>query len=232
MNPPFGVLFLFPFLLLLAGCKSCDTSFPEDSYFVLDEEIDVPDLDSLEECPYGHSNLKRIPILYGLPMASEELTRKLKNNEIVLGGCCVGPAEEVIECLECGFGIEEGFSPSSTLWRRASEDPDSFERKISELLINLKPPGAEQTSFSQTVDLRDEWSESVYIDCNVPAVELMDYMETWLDENSLGPWEYWDPSPQSKWGCSMNSEDYTWSVSIWTRTPEEETTLSFRHDLQ
>jgi hypothetical protein len=144
MNLPFGVLFLFPFLLLLPGCKSCDTSFSENSSFGLNEEVDVPDLDSLKECPYGHSNLKRISILYGFPIASEELTRKLENKEIVLGGCCGGPAEDVIECLECGFSIQEGFDPSFASWTRSSEDPDSFERKISELLINLKPLGAER----------------------------------------------------------------------------------------
>ncbi len=233
MSPLSRALILISFLLFSAGCRSSDTFFPENSTLLIpDEAVNVPDLDSLEKCPYGHRKLKRIPILYGFPVNSEELTQQIENKEVVLGGCCVGSAEEVIECLECGFSIQAGLTPSSAWWIRISEDPDSFEKQISEILRNLKPPSGGRVSFSQMVDLRGNWSESVVIDCSLPAAELMDYMETWLDENGLGPWEYWDPSPQSKWGCRMNSEDYTWSVSIWTRVADEETALSFNHDFQ
>jgi len=55
-------------------------------------------------CPgCGAPTIARIQ--YGLPMFSDELTEKIKNKEIVLGGCIVTPSNPSWQCTSCKVEI-------------------------------------------------------------------------------------------------------------------------------
>ena len=51
-------------------------------------------------CPQCNSQ-KIAEIVYGLPDNSKELKRKLKAEEIVLGGCCVTENDPTWKCIDC-----------------------------------------------------------------------------------------------------------------------------------
>ena len=58
----------------------------------------------MKKCPRCGS--KRVaPILYGLPMYDEEMVRKLRNEELFLGGCCVSQCDPQFHCFECGKDV-------------------------------------------------------------------------------------------------------------------------------
>ena len=48
------------------------------------------------------------PILYGMPVFDEELERRLRDRELVLGGCLVSPFNPQYHCFGCG---ENFFDP-------------------------------------------------------------------------------------------------------------------------
>ena len=59
-------------------------------------------------CPFcGSDNVALIQ--WGRPMWNDELERKLKDGEIVLGGCMISPDSEKWECNNCGkrFGLAD-----------------------------------------------------------------------------------------------------------------------------
>jgi predicted RNA-binding Zn-ribbon protein involved in translation (DUF1610 family) len=63
------------------------------------KSIEKPD-----KCPECGSD-KIAWILYGLPSFSENLRKKLKNDEIVLGGCCITKNDPSWKCIDCGTVI-------------------------------------------------------------------------------------------------------------------------------
>jgi hypothetical protein len=53
------------------------------------------------KCPEcGSEKIARI--LYGLPSFSESLRKRLENNEVVLGGCCITVNDPSWKCVHCG----------------------------------------------------------------------------------------------------------------------------------
>lgn len=51
-------------------------------------------------CPScGSRNTAKI--LWGMPAYSEELEEELRNNEIILGGCCISDNDPSYHCNEC-----------------------------------------------------------------------------------------------------------------------------------
>ena len=58
----------------------------------------------MKKCPKCGSE-QIAPILYGLPVRSEELNRKLENREIFLGGCRVSDCDPKFHCFGCGENI-------------------------------------------------------------------------------------------------------------------------------
>ena len=55
------------------------------------------------EC--GSEKIARI--LYGLPVYTEDISKKVENNEIVLGGCCITKDDPSWQCTDCGTVILE-----------------------------------------------------------------------------------------------------------------------------
>ena len=58
------------------------------------------------QCPACGSKLIA-PILFGLPMFSEELENKLAAGQIVLGGCCISDDDPKWECVDCHAQVYE-----------------------------------------------------------------------------------------------------------------------------
>ena len=72
----------------------------------------------MKKCPKCGS--KRVaPILYGLPVFSDELEQKLNNEELYLGGCCVSHWDPAFHCFECGKDVG---TPPILLSKRGEED--------------------------------------------------------------------------------------------------------------
>jgi hypothetical protein len=57
--------------------------------------------DTCPEC--GSERIARI--LYGLPAFSDSLRKRLDNNEVVLGGCCITGNDPSWKCIDCGTNI-------------------------------------------------------------------------------------------------------------------------------
>ena len=70
------------------------------------------------KCPKCGSK-KLAPILYGMPAFDEEMKRKLDNQELVLGGCCISGDEPQYHCFGCGKDI---CTPPVLGSRRGQED--------------------------------------------------------------------------------------------------------------
>ncbi len=72
----------------------------------------------MRKCPKCGS--KRIaPISYGLPVLNEEMERRLNNEELFLGGCCISDADPKYHCFECGKNVG---SPPILMSKRGKED--------------------------------------------------------------------------------------------------------------
>lgn len=72
----------------------------------------------MKKCPKCGS--KRIaPILYGMPAFDEEMERKLNNEELFLGGCCIGDADPEYHCFQCGKDVG---TPPILISKRGKED--------------------------------------------------------------------------------------------------------------
>lgn len=57
-----------------------------------------------DKCPECSSN-KIAELQYGLPVFSPNLEKKINENNIVLGGCCVSGNDPVWKCIDCGTDI-------------------------------------------------------------------------------------------------------------------------------
>jgi hypothetical protein len=57
-----------------------------------------------DKCPECGSS-KIAQILYGLPVFSPGLEKKINENKITLGGCCVSGNDPSWKCIDCGTVI-------------------------------------------------------------------------------------------------------------------------------
>ena len=71
---------IIPILIILSGCTSVNI---------------------LSECPNGHKNIVDVPILYGFRIITPELNNKIKNLDVVLGGCDGDYGKHIIYCKTC-----------------------------------------------------------------------------------------------------------------------------------
>ena len=57
--------------------------------------------DAMTRCPKCGSK-KIAPILYGMPVFDEEMQRKVNNQELYFGGCCISDSDPQFHCFGCG----------------------------------------------------------------------------------------------------------------------------------
>ena len=65
--------------------------------------------DSMTRCPKCGGR-KIAPILYGMPVFDEEMERRINNQELYLGGCCVSDSDPLFHCFECGKDFGKAIS--------------------------------------------------------------------------------------------------------------------------
>lgn len=110
-------------------------------------------------------------ILWGMPAFSEDLEKKLKSKEIVLGGCCVSDNDPAYHCNKCkkDFGrptsLQETFTKSihfSLGGYFGGYHDVVVSKTISGALIEYKPPiGAEDiTTIDKDISF-EEWMNFV-----------------------------------------------------------------------
>lgn len=157
-----------------------------------------PTARSLGKCPNGHSTLKNVPIIYGLPPfegeRAQQWNKGFENLEFVPGGCVVSfesPSNQVI-CTTCRFAhsISTTNSPNDGSWSRRSPDAESFPKPISSLVKSFPIPTKEQqkesVSYSQNLsDTLQVWSEGVSCRTSMPLNELKVQVNEWLKAQSI-----------------------------------------------
>jgi len=70
------------------------------------------------KCPFGHGELKRVPIIYGMLFRNADLERKIENLEVWPGGCIRGDEKEQLVCPTCRYAFEPH------LWNGGQWEPD------------------------------------------------------------------------------------------------------------
>lgn len=121
-------------------------------------------------CPRcGSRNTAKI--LWGMPAFSEDLEEKLKNKEIVLGGCCVSDNDPSYHCNTC----KKDFGRSTSLQEISTKSIHfglggyfggyhdvTVSKTASGALIEYKPPiGAEDVAPIEKYLSFDEWMSFV-----------------------------------------------------------------------
>ena len=129
---------------------------------IIAQEVTHPLAREFERCPEGHTELKDIPIIYGLigPLYKEPedydeedkaLVAKQKRGEVVFGGDILygKPAKSQVTCQSCGFYFDSDWLDSNdSSWVKFSERKGDFKRKLSK--------------WVQQFPLLEGWNESVY----------------------------------------------------------------------
>jgi hypothetical protein len=83
-------------------------------------------------CPFGHTEIKKIPIAYGLLAQTDELQKQIDNLEVWPGGCCVGQEKDKFVCEKCRYSFE----PFGESWQKSAADPAQLHFKVDPFLID------------------------------------------------------------------------------------------------
>ena len=178
-----------------------------------DKEISYPTAAELKHCPFGHPNLKEIPILYGLPSFAgekgKELQRKQDNNELALGGCIVDPDSPKVEicCATCGYH----YSYYGREWDRSSQDPNSFDPPISSSMRAFSPPNSKGALFNVQIGNKN-CKESLILDAQISLEEALRYVSKWCADQGIvtGP-AVFDGARRYQ----ISSTDQAWLLSLY-----------------
>ncbi len=157
-----------------------------------------PTAKTLKKCPSGHTTLKDVPIVCGLPPFKgpevEKWRKSIENLEFVSGGCVVSddsPKHQVI-CTTCRFAhsILSTRQPEGGSWVRTSPDIASFPKPITGLVKSFPVPPKKQqkdpVSYTQNLSDRLEVQyEGVNYRTTKPADEIKTEVEKWLKEHDI-----------------------------------------------
>ena len=97
------------------------------------QDLSEPRLAAGYSCPYGHDDVAWVPIRYGLyPL---DVTRDV--TRAIYAGCTrfSGSPTATLVCRTCRFTYRS--EAGSPYWSRTSEDPDSFEGRLTRELLDL-----------------------------------------------------------------------------------------------
>src|SRR4051812_6387330 len=95
MRSQFASSALVVWLLIQVGCVVSERQS------VQEPAPATPLAADLKQCPFGHSTLKDVPILYGLVLPTPELEKKEQNLEVCGGGYSVGEEKRRFICATC-----------------------------------------------------------------------------------------------------------------------------------
>jgi hypothetical protein len=87
---------------------------------------------AVQDCPFGHNNLREVPVHYGLMASDSSSLLAVDNLEFWPGGCVIGPESEktITVCATCRFSFQKW----SGNWEKYSPSPKTFERQLSPLI--------------------------------------------------------------------------------------------------
>ena len=152
------------------------------------DEAGVP----IRRCPYGHSSLRKIPIVYGMPMSSATLDKALDDCEVVLGGCVIGPhsPRKALMCTNCKFVFHPPREQwDKGYWTRRSTDLASFRDELPSKLAHFPRPKKEDLiglpAYTQSVMNGSEGSSSVEYVTREPFAVVSDEIVRFLATNNL-----------------------------------------------
>lgn len=106
-------------VLLLAACLACGgfvTSRPAG-----------------QSCPFGHPQVREVPIRYGLLLWTPELEKARDNLGFWPGGCSPLPEQQQLVCAKCRYA----FDPYSGSWEKYGAGPSDLERPVSHFIVGL-----------------------------------------------------------------------------------------------
>jgi hypothetical protein len=85
-----------------------------------------------KSCPFGHTELKRVPILYGLLAMDADLQKRIDNLEVWPGGCILGEEKEKLVCKKCSYHFEPLFG----YWSKQTHEPKLLQLKADPFIAD------------------------------------------------------------------------------------------------
>jgi len=173
----------FPLLILPIIASSC---------VLISQPVTDESGSPVRECPYGHATLRKIPILYGMPMHSAKLERSIENCELILGGCVIEPhlPKNALVCTTCKFVFhppskkrDEGY------WSRRSTDITSYKEGFPSILTSFPLPSEAHRigspAYTQFVRSGKTTSSSVEFASKEPLLVVKKEIIQFLGDNHL-----------------------------------------------
>ena len=139
----------------------------------------------LKRCPDGHTTLRDVPIVYGVPsVPSDVIARHVRRFDYILGGCDVMPDSPRVRptCTTCRFGYDS----QAMTWSRHSADPRSFQRPFSPLLTSFPRP-AHLRSADYLQEVRDDRviSEEIWFSAGRDQPTLKADIDHWFRNHGI-----------------------------------------------
>ena len=170
----------------------------------------------LGQCANGHSTLKDVPIVYGLP--GPELAAKAAHGDIILGGCIRVPRDHWVVCKSCGLTYDDDFGAwrEDHLPKRFAEEtippctPETLRRVLSKVFqgFPLEIGGTKPTITScwRWHDARGIVGESAYYETKATEADVIAALKAWLPAKE--EITFLNPDP-AKW----QSKSWKWHTS-------------------
>ena len=103
-----------------------------------------PTAKTVGECPNGHTDLRDVPVSYGAYFTrNEEMDRKIRDREIILGGCVPTATKHKVVCMTCDFRLD----PVWKRWRKSSDDRPSFGQPFPDVVTEMPLPADASPSY-------------------------------------------------------------------------------------
>jgi len=184
-------------ILLVGVCSlaiSCSRSKTTAEDIIAEEELLKPQNEtsaSLKKCPVGHTTLKDVEIVYGLPPWKGDEAKRFQESvgrlEIWPAGCVSSPDSPKVRptCTTCRFGFDSQFRQ----WSRDSTEPRSFKRQFSTLLLSFPTPttnfAKDNVNYSQSMRSNKVVSQSISYTSLQPREMLVQRINQWVGANGL-----------------------------------------------
>ena len=153
------------------------------AFFILQARLlaETPSAKSAQQpttCPFGHTELKRIPIVYGLLAMDADLQKKIDNLQVWPGGCILGDEKEKLVCKTCRYSFEPHFG----YWSHRADNPKLLQIKPDPFIADW-PVGKKETvggSFYQHVRGKEVCGEEFYCWYKLSELEVEELVRKFL----------------------------------------------------
>lgn len=140
-------------------------------------------------CPYGHEELKDVPVRYGLPAWTPEREGQAANQEFWPGGCVVMGEKTKVVCANCRYAYDANLE----YWEKRSENILGFERPLSQAIAEFPTPKIGQLksrlNYYQRIDKDGTCSESVIYWTDLDADAVRSQVINYVKQNKAVPVE-------------------------------------------